>query len=287
MPDLEDGASIEAKGSGSSVYTIRNVGGLYSCSCPAWRNQSVAIDSGQAWLETIASGARPETRAGLHCGAMLATRRSIVPSPWLAAFFALSLLACAESPQPDSGTSDALAAHDAPDRDSRDAVGAPDVIAPLDATGDLGFDATRDASAIDVPPPDAAPDASIDTGARPDTTDAAMDARIDAPADVATGPMHVHISIDNFCRVSVSPLSVDVPVMTRTMFAFHNHSVDYNADVWMSYGGGFLDLATGATWNDPIGHCSTPSVHDEYADISIAGGPSSGCPGVRFLIHCR
>jgi DNA ligase-1 len=45
MPDLADGESIQVKGSGSAVYTIRNVGGAYSCSCPAWRNQSTEIES--------------------------------------------------------------------------------------------------------------------------------------------------------------------------------------------------------------------------------------------------
>jgi DNA ligase-1 len=44
MPDLEDGQSVEVKGSGSSVYTLKNVGGVYSCSCPAWRNQSAGIE---------------------------------------------------------------------------------------------------------------------------------------------------------------------------------------------------------------------------------------------------
>jgi DNA ligase 1 len=45
MADLADGESTQVRGSGSSVYTIRNVGGLYSCSCPAWRNQSTTIES--------------------------------------------------------------------------------------------------------------------------------------------------------------------------------------------------------------------------------------------------
>jgi DNA ligase 1 len=44
MPDLEDGASIEMQGSGSKPYVLKNVGGVYSCSCPAWRNQSLAIE---------------------------------------------------------------------------------------------------------------------------------------------------------------------------------------------------------------------------------------------------
>lgn len=44
MSDLADGASVEVQGSGSSKYTIKNVGGVYSCSCPAWRNQGGPID---------------------------------------------------------------------------------------------------------------------------------------------------------------------------------------------------------------------------------------------------
>lgn len=44
MPDLNDGESTEMKGSGSKPYVLKNVGGVYSCSCPAWRNQSIAIE---------------------------------------------------------------------------------------------------------------------------------------------------------------------------------------------------------------------------------------------------
>jgi DNA ligase-1 len=44
MPDLRDGESVEMKGSGSRPYVLKNVGGLYSCSCPAWRNQSLGIE---------------------------------------------------------------------------------------------------------------------------------------------------------------------------------------------------------------------------------------------------
>ncbi|MDP1825974.1 MAG: DNA ligase [Archangium sp.] len=41
--DLADGESTEVKGSGSSIYTLKNTGGVYSCSCPAWRNQSAGV----------------------------------------------------------------------------------------------------------------------------------------------------------------------------------------------------------------------------------------------------
>ena len=44
MPDLSDGESVEVKGSGARPYVLKNVGGLYSCTCPAWRNQSIGIE---------------------------------------------------------------------------------------------------------------------------------------------------------------------------------------------------------------------------------------------------
>ncbi len=45
MGDLADGESCEMKGSAAQPYVIKNTGGVYSCSCPAWRNQSIAIES--------------------------------------------------------------------------------------------------------------------------------------------------------------------------------------------------------------------------------------------------
>jgi DNA ligase-1 len=44
MPDIPDGQTVEMKGSAAKPYVLRNVGGVYSCSCPAWRNQSIAIE---------------------------------------------------------------------------------------------------------------------------------------------------------------------------------------------------------------------------------------------------
>ena len=44
MPDLQDGESTEMKGSGAKPYVLKNTGGVYSCTCPAWRNQSFAIE---------------------------------------------------------------------------------------------------------------------------------------------------------------------------------------------------------------------------------------------------
>src|SRR5262245_16330911 len=44
MPDLADGESLFMQGSGAKPYELKNTGGVYSCSCPAWRNQSLAIE---------------------------------------------------------------------------------------------------------------------------------------------------------------------------------------------------------------------------------------------------
>lgn len=44
MPDLEDGETAEVQGSGSNRYTLKNIGGVYSCSCQAWQYQSLPID---------------------------------------------------------------------------------------------------------------------------------------------------------------------------------------------------------------------------------------------------
>jgi DNA ligase 1 len=44
MADLNDGESIEMQGSGKAPYVLKNTGGVYSCTCPAWRNQSTPIE---------------------------------------------------------------------------------------------------------------------------------------------------------------------------------------------------------------------------------------------------
>lgn len=44
MPDLADDQTVEIQGSAARPYVLKNVGGVYSCSCPAWRNQSLPID---------------------------------------------------------------------------------------------------------------------------------------------------------------------------------------------------------------------------------------------------
>ena len=65
MPDLADGESVEMKGSGAKPYVLKNVGGVYSCTCPAWRNQSIAIERRTCkHLRKLRGDAAEEARIG-------------------------------------------------------------------------------------------------------------------------------------------------------------------------------------------------------------------------------
>ena len=59
--------------------------------------------------------------------------------------------------------------------------------------------------------------------------------------------------------------------------------VENGVKIYYLFGMGLsaLDLATGATWEEPIGHCIGPRARTEYADISTA------CSDHRFLIRCE
>src|SRR5688572_30521141 len=65
MPDLQDGESTEMQGSGSKPYVLKNTDGVYSCSCPAWRNQSIAIETRTCkHLRKLRGDAAEEARIG-------------------------------------------------------------------------------------------------------------------------------------------------------------------------------------------------------------------------------
>src|ERR1700752_310849 len=65
MPDLQDGESTEMQGSGAKPYVPKNTGGVYSCSCPAWRNQSIAIEKRTCkHLRKLRGDAAEEARIG-------------------------------------------------------------------------------------------------------------------------------------------------------------------------------------------------------------------------------
>ena len=53
------------QGSGVKPYVLKNTGGVYSCSCPAWRNQSIAIEKRTCkHLRRLRGDAAEEARTG-------------------------------------------------------------------------------------------------------------------------------------------------------------------------------------------------------------------------------
>lgn len=65
MADLADGESVEMKGSGAKPYVLKNSGGVYSCTCPAWRNQSIGIEKRSCkHLRKLRGDAAEEERVG-------------------------------------------------------------------------------------------------------------------------------------------------------------------------------------------------------------------------------
>ena len=65
MPDLGDGESVEVKGSAAKPYLLTNTGGVYSCTCPAWRNQSLGIEKRSCkHLRALRGEAAEEARTG-------------------------------------------------------------------------------------------------------------------------------------------------------------------------------------------------------------------------------
>ena len=75
MPDLRDGESVEFRGSAAKPYVLKNVGGVYSCTCPAWRNQSIGIERRTCkHLRHLRGDAAEEARIG---GALSAKPKEI------------------------------------------------------------------------------------------------------------------------------------------------------------------------------------------------------------------
>src|SRR5438876_12267313 len=78
MPDLRDGESVEMAGSASRPYVLKNVGGVYSCSCPAWRHQSLPIERRTCkHLRRLRGDAVEATRVRGELPARLATPTSV------------------------------------------------------------------------------------------------------------------------------------------------------------------------------------------------------------------
>lgn len=173
-----------------------------------------------------------------------------------------------DGPQADAPAADAPAVDgSAPDGGAVDgaAVDARSADAPaLDAV-----------SALDaVPPP---PDA-------PSPPDAPPPPAPDASTWVTDH--HVDVHIDNFCNVTVVPPEITVPAGEVAQIDWHNNSVDYAADLWASYGGGFIELPTGAIWDETFTWCSGSYPYTGEMDIGPYGVPDSVCPHHYFLFHC-
>jgi DNA ligase-1 len=86
MPDLQDGETVEMQGSGSKPYLLKNTGGVYSCSCPAWRNQSVAIEKRTCkHLRKLRGDAEESARVGGEAPARVAKAKDTAVPPLLLA----------------------------------------------------------------------------------------------------------------------------------------------------------------------------------------------------------
>lgn len=75
----QSGDTMEMQGSARMPYILKNVGGVLSCSCPAWRNQSKPIEARTCkHLKKVRGIAAEEARVG----AALAPRtRTVTPQP--------------------------------------------------------------------------------------------------------------------------------------------------------------------------------------------------------------
>jgi DNA ligase-1 len=84
MPDLKDGESVEVHGSGAKPYILKNVGGVYSCTCPAWRNQSQPIERRTCkHLRKLRGDAAEEARLGADLPAQAQQAKANVSAPAL------------------------------------------------------------------------------------------------------------------------------------------------------------------------------------------------------------
>jgi len=74
MRHLNVGEVAYIQGSGKKPYEIKNVGGVISCSCPAWRNQSASIDmrTCKHIKANFSNGAQASTQSGSVVAAMVA-----------------------------------------------------------------------------------------------------------------------------------------------------------------------------------------------------------------------
>ncbi len=79
MPELAEGQTLEVRGSGARTYQLKHLAGVYSCTCPAWRNQSLPIDRRTCkHLRQLRSDAAEAVRLG---GTLVPIPTSITAKP--------------------------------------------------------------------------------------------------------------------------------------------------------------------------------------------------------------
>ena len=132
--------------------------------------------------------------------------------------------------------------------------------------------------------------AALDLSRAPDLSalvDLRMASDLRPLSDLATPPdlgfasyQNVDIYVDNTCKMDVLPKKFDVPAGTFLKLTYFNRSRDYKVDVWSSYGGGFTDLMTGASWAERFEYCRYPRPYSAYVDVSTA------CSRYRLMINC-
>lgn len=77
LQEIADGETVEVQGSAAKPYVLSNTGGVYSCSCPAWRNQSAPIDLRSCKHLAKVRGAAAETaRVGRKIQSVKASKSS-------------------------------------------------------------------------------------------------------------------------------------------------------------------------------------------------------------------
>jgi DNA ligase-1 len=82
MLDLKDGEFVEVQGSARRPYLLKNVGGIFSCSCPAWRFQSLPIERRTCrHLRAFRGDAAEELRVGVPLSARSNLAIGIVKAP--------------------------------------------------------------------------------------------------------------------------------------------------------------------------------------------------------------
>jgi len=75
--EIADGETVLVTGSAAKPYELRNTGGVYSCSCPAWRNQSAPIDLRSCkHLASIRGAAAETARVGRQVASVKASKSS-------------------------------------------------------------------------------------------------------------------------------------------------------------------------------------------------------------------